>query len=106
MFESRHKTVLAFLVSLAGHGRTDCYSRFNVRTGKGYLLAEEAPSQDVVAAHQSGEQPIAVYLFAGETTRLAALDIDNHGSELNWQDVARATGRSSRTCTRGASRLS
>ena len=91
MSESSHKTLFAFLVSLAGHGRTDCYSRFNVRTGKGYLLAEEALNQDVVAAHQSGEQPIAIYLLYGETTRLAALDIDNHGSELDWEEVAKRT---------------
>lgn len=57
----------------------------------GYLLAEETITQDAVAAHRSGEQPIAIYLFSGETTRLAALDIDNHASELDWQEVAKRT---------------
>lgn len=91
MFETRLEPVFSFLIAFAAHGRTDCFSRFNVRNGKGYLLAEEPITQDAVAAHQSGEQPIAIYLFSGETTRLAALDIDNHGPELNWQGVAERT---------------
>ncbi len=82
---------LSFLHTLAGHGRADHYSEFNVRTGKGYLLSDGPLTRDAVAAHLTGEQPIAIYLFNGEATRLAALDIDNHGKELTWQEVAKRT---------------
>ncbi len=78
----------SFVTALAEHGRTDCYCKYNVRKGKGYLMAEGPLTPDAIAAHQRGEQPIAIYLFNGDTTRLAALDIDNHGSELDWQGVA------------------
>lgn len=78
----------SFVTALAEHGRTDCYCEYNVRKGKGYLMAEGPLTPDAIAAHQRGEQPIAIYLFNGDTTRLAALDIDNHGSELDWQGVA------------------
>lgn len=81
----------AFIYKLARHGRTDCYSEFNLRKGKSYLLCEDDVSEEVVAAHLSGEQPIAVYLFDGDLTRLAALDIDNHGGELEWDSVAART---------------
>lgn len=81
----------AFIYKLARHGRTDCYSAFNFRKGKGYLLCEDGVTEEVVAAHLSGEQPIAVYLFDNDVTRLAALDIDNHGGELDWDAVAART---------------
>lgn len=81
----------AFIYKFAWHGRTDCYSEFNLRKGKGYVLSEETVSEEVVAAHLSGEQPIAIYLFDGDVTRLAALDIDNHGGELEWESVTART---------------
>lgn len=82
------KALYSFTFDFAQHGRTDCFSRFNVRTGKGYQLAESEVSADVVASHLSGEQPIAIYLFHGDDTHLAALDVDNHGNELDWGQVA------------------
>lgn len=81
----------AFIYNLAQHGRTDCYSEFNLRKGKGYLLCENEVSEEVVAAHLRGEQPIAIYLFDSEITQLAALDIDNHGGELEWDVLAART---------------
>lgn len=92
MSDGRDRGALAaFIYELARHGRTDCYSEFNLRKGKGYLLCEDDVSEEVVAAHLSGEQPIAVYLFDNDMTRLAALDIDNHGGELEWESVAART---------------
>lgn len=92
MTNTKSNTMLAtFVYNLAQHGRTDCHSCFNVRKGKGYLFSESNVSEQVVAAHLSGEQPIAVYLFYGDMTRLAVLDIDNHGGELDWESVAAKT---------------
>ncbi|MGD1886608.1 MAG: DUF5906 domain-containing protein [Cohaesibacteraceae bacterium] len=81
------EALLAFTLELAQHGRTDCYSRFNVRAGKGYQLAERDVSCSAIAAHLSGEQPIAIYLFGNDETHLAALDVDNHDGELDWEQV-------------------
>ena len=83
--------LVAFTHNLARHGRTDCYSEFNIRKGKGYLLCEESVSEMAIIGHLLGEQPMAIYLFDGDTTRLAALDIDNHGGELEWESVATMT---------------
>lgn len=85
------EALAAFIYKLAQHGRTDCYSAFNTRKGKGYLLCEEAVSEMAITAHLRGEQPVAIYLFDSEKTRLAALDIDNHGGELDWNAVAART---------------
>jgi len=77
-----------FIHELAQHGRTDCYSRFNVRSDKGYQFANTEVTEGTITAHLSGRQPIAIYLFKDDTTRLAAFDVDNHNEQLAWEQVA------------------
>ena len=81
-------TLVAFVYDLAMHGRTDCYSEFNIRKGKGYLFCGDSVSEMAITGHLIGEQPMAIYPFESDLTRLAVLDVDNHGGELAWDAVA------------------
>ena len=74
-------------MDLSNHGRTDCFSAFDTGEGKGYKLRNQEITEQVINAHANNEQPIAIYLFQGELTRLAALDVDNHGGELGWPEL-------------------
>ncbi len=79
-----------FLFSLAKHARTDVHNTFNVKSGKGYRHVKAEVSLAVIDGHLSGKKPIAVFPVEGEATRIAVLDIDNHGEELPWDRVVEA----------------
>lgn len=86
------EALFAFTFDLAQHGRTDYHSRLNMPSGKGYQFADSGVSTRAIADHLSSEQPIAIYLFHGEATHLAAFDIDSHGGELSWEQMVAKSG--------------
>jgi len=82
-----HDALPKFVADIAGHCRTDCYSAFNVRSGKSYSLRKADVTPEAIDRHLKNKQPVAVYLTKGEFTRAAALDVDNHDGETDWNTV-------------------
>jgi hypothetical protein len=78
----------ALIKILANLGRTDVYSDFDVRVGRGYHTRKAALSEAVVTRHIAGEQPIAVYPVVGDQARSAVLDFDNHDNALSFEELA------------------
>ena len=68
----QHDPIHRFLRDLAALGRTDAYSAFNTGKGKGYSAKKEPVTDQVIELHARSEQPIAIYLFEGSETHLAA----------------------------------
>ena len=82
------KRLIDLLTGIVALARPDAYCAFNLVKGKGYSAKREPVTDQVVERHVSNDQPIAIYLFVGSETCLAALDIDVHGDEMAWEDVA------------------
>ena len=101
--------VLMQLLEIATHVRRDFFNRFKIKDGKGYLHVKEELTEQVVRDHLSGKQPIAAFLLNGRSIRAAALDIDNHDSEISWTELVQRLMplvRDLHTVNRGAKRVS
>lgn len=72
-----------FLEQYGKHARNDVYAQLRRRRdGKSiYVPVEEPLTRQVLEQHLSGQQPIGLYLFKGELTRMGAFDMDSHTGE-------------------------
>lgn len=58
-----------------------------MRDGKGYRHVKKAWSPTTLEEHLTGNQPIAIFPVIDAETRLAVLDVDNHGGEIGWAEL-------------------
>lgn len=85
----------AALLELASHARTDVVAeRWVGRDRSGYKPGSGPISQAAIRAHLSNRGPhLGLYVMPpGDTTRLAAFDLDDHEGTTGW-DLIAATAR-------------